>query len=165
MAVYYCVDSRPAAGLPGEVHTTKLNDLGATREFSVDGVVNTYIYLQGIGSTVTGNYAVFDPGTYTTTLLATTSRGQIAVASAAIVASNYGWYGYIGSFSAFNLSATTSNTPLYASGTSGAGTSALTKNCQIKRAVQRGAAPTATGGAAVACSIDRPYIGSYDESV
>ena len=165
MATYYCVDARPAAGIPGEVHTSKLNDLGAVREFAVDGVVNSFIYLQGVASTVTGNWVAFDPGTYTTSLLATTSKGQCAIAMGAVVASNYGWYGYIGSFAAFNLSATTSNTPLFASATAGAGTLAVTKNAQIKKAVVRGAPPTATGGGTQTCTIDRPFIGSYDESV
>lgn len=157
----YCIDPRPASGIPGEIHTAKQNDLGAVREFS-DG---HYIYLQGIGSTVAGNWVAFDPGTYLTALLATTSKGQCAVASAAIVANNWGWYGYIGSFAAFNLSATLSNNAVYASSTAGAGTSAITKNAQIKKAVSRGAPPTTTGGATQTVVIDRPFIGSYDESV
>jgi hypothetical protein len=105
MATYYCVDGRPAAGIPGEVHTTQLNQLGAVREFSVDGVAMSFIYLSGLTSTATGEWVVFDPGTYTTTRLATTSKGQC------------------------------------------------------------GAAPTTTGGAGQATIIDRPFIGSYDESV
>jgi hypothetical protein len=157
----YCVDARPAAGAPGEVHTAKQNDLGAVREFS-DG---WYIYLQGVASTVTGNWVAFDPGTYTTALLTTTSKGQCAIAMGAVVASNYGWYGYIGSFAALNLSATVSNNAVFASGTAGAGTSAVTKNAQIKKAVSRGTITTTTGGAVQTCVIDRPFIGSYDESV
>lgn len=164
MATYYCVDSRPSSGIPGEVHSSKLNDLGAERVFFVDGVPMTYIYLQGVANTVDGSVAVYDPGTYTTALSTTSLRGQVAIASAAIVASSYGWYGIVGSFGMFNLSATTSNTPLYASGTAGAGTSVLTKNCQIKQAVARAAAPTTTGGAKQTSVIDRPYLGSYDES-
>lgn len=165
MATYACIDPRPAAGIPTEVHTTQLNSLGATREFAVDGVPMTFIYLSGLTSTADGEYVVYDPGTYSTTRLATTSRGQIAVSHGAVdAATKWGWYGIIGSFGAFNLSATTSNTPLYASGTAGAGTSVLTKNAQIKRAVSRAAPVTTTGGGKQATSIDRPYIGSYDES-
>ena len=165
MATYFCIDSRPAAGIPGEVHTTQLNGLGAVREFSVDGVANSYIYLSGTTSTAINEWVAFDPGTYTTTRLATTSKGQCAIASAAIDASTkWGWYGYIGSFSAFNLSATLSNNAVFASGTAGAGTSAVTKNAQIKKAVTRGAPPTTTGGAVQTVVIDRPFIGSYDES-
>ncbi len=158
----YCIDTKPSAGLPGEVHTTQLNTLGAVREFS-DG---TYIYLSGLTSTAAGEYVVYDNGTFTTTRLATTSKGSVAVASAAVdAATKWGWYGIVGSFGAFNLSATLSNNYVYASGTAGAGTSTLTKNAQVKRAITRGAAPTTTGGAAQATVIDRPYIGSYDESV
>lgn len=166
MATYYCIDSKPASGVPGEVHTTQQNTLGAVREFSVDGVPMSYIYLSGLTSTAANEWVVFDPGTYTTTRLATTSKGQCAIASAAVdAATKWGWYGYIGSFSAFNLSATLSNGYVYASGTAGAGTSAVTKNAQVKKAVTRGAAPTTTGGAAQTCVIDRPFIGSQDESV
>jgi hypothetical protein len=166
MATYYSVDPRGSAGIPGEVHTTKLNDLGAVREFSVDGVPMSFIYLSGLTSTATGEWVCFDPGTFTTTRLATTSKGQCAIATGAVDASTkWGWYGYVGSFAAFNLSATLSNNAVYASGTAGAGTSTLTKNCQVKKAVTRGAAPTTTGGATQATVIDRPFIGSYDESV
>lgn len=166
MATYFSVDPRPAAGLPTEVHTTQMNQLGAVREFSVDGVVMTYIYLSGLTSTAAGEWVAYDPGTYATTRLATTSRGQCAISTAAVdAATKWGWYGIIGSFASFNLSATLSNVPLYASGTAGAGTSTLTKNAQIKRAFARGAPPTATGGATQTCVMDRPFIGSYDESV
>ena len=51
MATYYSVDPRPASGIPGEVHTTKQNDLGAERVFFVDGVPMTFIYLSGLTST------------------------------------------------------------------------------------------------------------------
>lgn len=166
MATYYSVDPRPASGIPGEVHTTKQNDLGAERVFFVDGVPMTFIYLSGLTSTAANEWVCYDPGTFTTTRLATTSKGQCAIATAAVDASTkWGWYCIIGSFGAFNLSATLSNNAVYASGTAGAGTSAITKNAQVKKAVTRGAAPTTTGGAAQTTVIDRPYIGSYDESV
>ncbi len=158
----YCIDPRGAAGLPGEVHTVQLNTLGATREFDT----GIHIYLSGLTSTATGEYVVYDSGTFTTTRLATTSKGSVAIATAAIdAATKFGWYGIVGSYAAFNLSATLSNNYVYASGTAGAGTSTLTKNAQVKRAITRGAAPTTTGGATQTTIIDRPYIGSYDESV
>lgn len=155
-------DPAGGAGATGEVHTTKLNDLGVVRHFS-DG--NDYIYLAGVGSTAAGSWVAFDPGTFTTSLLATTSKGSCAVATAAVTAAtNYGWYGYVGSFLPTNLSATLSNNAVFASGTAGSGTSAITKNAQVKKAVTRGAPPTATGGGTQATVIDRPFIGSYDES-
>jgi len=158
----YSIDSRPSAGLPGEVHTTQLNTLGAVREFDT----GFHIYLSGLTSTAAGEWVVFDAGTFTTTRLATTSKGSCAIATAAVdAATKWGWYGIVGSFAAFNLSATLSNNYVYASGTAGAGTSTLTKNAQVKRAITRGAAPTTTGGATQTTAIDRPYIGSYDESV
>jgi hypothetical protein len=158
----YCVDVSPAAGVTGEVHATKQNELGIVRQFS-DGF--SYIYLQGIGSTVAGDWVAFDPSTFVTSRLATTSRGSVAVATAAVVASTYGWFGYIGSFSANCLSACASNLPIYPSGTAASATSVLTKNAQIQNAVARGAPVTTTGGGAQAVSINRPWVGAHDESV
>jgi hypothetical protein len=157
----YCIDARPAAGAPGEVHDTQLNPLGAVREFS-DGF---YIYLQGVVSTVSGDFVSFKPGVYTTARLTTGQRGGVAIATAAVVASKYGWYGYIGSFTANCLSATLSNGYLYATATAGSAEDLLTKNEQIKEATAIGAPVTTTGGGAQTVSLNRASIGSYDESV
>src|SRR5690242_6551716 len=101
-ATYYCIDSQPAAGKPGEVHTTQQNDLGAVRRFSVanaNGVTSAvpmyYIYLSGCASTVAGSVVVFGQGVFTTALVATGVKGSVAIASAAIVANDWGWYTYI----------------------------------------------------------------------
>lgn len=158
----FFVGATPVAGLTGEVHTTKLNDLGTIARGS-DGY--DYIYLQGIGSTVASDWVTFDAGTYITARLATTSKGNVAVATAAVLASQYGWYGYVGTFAANCLSACASNLPIYASGTAALATSVLTKNAQIQTAFARGAPVTTTGGGAQNVTINRPWIGAYDESV
>src|SRR5688572_1772969 len=100
----YAVDSSPAAGLTGEVHSTQLNPLGAVRLFS-DG--NHYIYLRGVASTGADDWVVFDE-TYQTTRTVAASAGPAAVAKAACVASTYGWYLYVGSGTAYVLSAAVS---------------------------------------------------------
>lgn len=156
----YCIDSRPASGAPGEVHDTQQNALGAVREFS-DGF---YIYLQGVVSTVAGNWALYKSGVYTTALLTTGMRGNVAIASAAIVANKFGWYGVRGAFTATNLSASLSNGYLYATGTAGSAEDALTKNEQIQGATATGAPVTTTGGGAQTVAIDFPKVGMNDES-
>lgn len=156
----YCIDSRPANGLPGEVHDTKLNDLGAVREFS-DGF---YIYLQGVASTASGDWVMYRSGSFTTSRLTTGMRGSVAVATAAVVASKYGWYGVKGAFSANCLSASLSNGYLYATATAGSAEDLLVKNEQIQRATATGAPVTTTGGGAQTCVIDFPVIGANDES-
>ncbi len=156
-------DPRGGSGATGEVHSTKLNDLGAVRMFS-DGY--EYVYLQGIGSTVAGDLVVYDRGTWTTARLTTSLKGGVAVATAATIASTYGWYGYLGSFSVNNLSATATNVALYPSGTTAVGTSVITKNLQIQGVIARGTPPTTTGGGAQTCQFMSPaWIGAYDESV
>ena len=91
-ATYYCIDPQPAVGLPGEVHTSKQNDLGTVRRFSVSGTAGLssgvsvpmyFIYLQGVGSTVAGSVVVFGQGVFTTALVATGVKGSCAVATAA----------------------------------------------------------------------------------
>jgi hypothetical protein len=126
----------------------------------------SFIYLSGLTSTATGEWVASIPAPTPPRVSRRRRRGSAPSPPAAVDASTkWGWYGYIGSFSAFNLSATLSNNAVYASGTAGAGTSTLTKNAQVKKAVTRGAAPTTTGGAGRRRVIDRPFIGSYDESV
>lgn len=50
-----------------------------------------YIYLQGVASTVVGDWVTYDEAGLTTRVSAN-GVGPVAVAMAAIVASRYGWY-------------------------------------------------------------------------
>lgn len=76
------------AGAVGTVDSTQKNDLGA---MSTDGKGRVYIYLQGVASTLAGSW-VNIKGDYTTSLLASGVSGAVAVATAAIGASKFGWY-------------------------------------------------------------------------
>jgi hypothetical protein len=51
-----------------------------------------FVYLAGVGSTIVGSVVVFDQYNGTTTLGVAGSRGPVAVAMSANVASQYGWY-------------------------------------------------------------------------
>lgn len=88
----FLVGPAAVAGAPGQVDDTALNPLG-TECWGSDGVL--YIYLQGIGSTITGSWVTIG-ASHVTALLATGAAGRVAVASAAIVASKYGWYAIMG---------------------------------------------------------------------
>jgi hypothetical protein len=154
----YCIDTRPAAGAPGEIHDTKLNTLGAIREFS-DGF---YIYLEGVASTATGNFVVFDSAAFTTArLVGTAQKGGVAIASAAIVASKYGWYGYQGSFTATLESSIVSNAYLFATAKDGVPDDAVVKNQQIFNAWCKTAGVAGATGTAY---VNRPWLGNYIES-
>ncbi len=76
-------------GLLTDVDTAKRNPLG-TRTFGDDGF--EYIYLQGIASTIVGSWAAFTSATFITTLTVANIKGRIAVAMAAVLASQFGWY-------------------------------------------------------------------------
>lgn len=75
-------------GNPGDIHTTKRNALGVEAKGS-DGV--TYTYLLGVASTVNGSWVTVGAA-HATALLATGANGRVAVATAATVAANWGWY-------------------------------------------------------------------------
>lgn len=156
----YCVDSKPGAGNHDEVHTSQLNALGAIRQFS-DG--NTYIYLKGVTSCADGSVVVFQPGVWTAVLVATTVKGSVAIAQAAVDASTkYGWFLYVGSDVITVRSATASNTALFAGGVSGYVDDVAVKGDQVFNAMIRNAAAADGGSAQI--QVDRAFIGASNES-
>ena len=68
---------------------TALQQQLGTRAMDVDG--NEYIYLEGVASTVAGDWVTFDEN-YITTRAIANGKGRVGIAMAAIVASRYGWY-------------------------------------------------------------------------
>jgi hypothetical protein len=156
MAFEYFVDPSPSVGRPGEVHTSLKNPLGTERK-AQDGSV--YIYLQGVASTVDGDWVTYRAGEWTTTRLAASAKGSVAIATAAVVASNYGWYLIVGSDTAVCESSIVSNAACYAMGTAGRVDDAAVTGDQVHGA--RTTTAGAAGGTATV-SINRPFIGSAD---
>lgn len=155
-----CVDSSPAAGAHDEVHTSQLNPLGAVREFS-DG--NTYIYLKGVTSCADGSVVVYQPGVWTAVLVATTVKGSVAIAQAAVdAATKYGWFLIIGSDVITVRTAVTSNTALFAGAVAGYVDVAAVKGDQITSMYCRNAAGANGGSAQI--QINRAVIGMSNES-
>lgn len=72
------------------VNTTKRFKLGTRRQTDS----TEFIYLQGIGSTIVGSWVNFPSSTYITILSVTgaTAIGRVAVAMAATLALQFGWY-------------------------------------------------------------------------
>ena len=153
------VDPSPSAGLPGEVHTTQKNDLGAVRNYS-DGSV--YIYLLGVASTVAGSVVTYVPGTFATALIASGQKGPVAIATAAVVAADYGWYMIVGAAASTVRTAVTTNVALFAGGVAGNVDVAAVKGDQILRLFAR--TPGAGGGGTTTLHIDRASIGMSNES-
>lgn len=156
---YYCTDSRPASGVTGESHATQKNDVGAVRKFS-NG--NDYIYLKGCTSCAVGSVVVFQPGVWTAALVATGVKGSVAIATAAVDGSSWGWFTYVGQDVGIARSAITSNTALFAGGVSGSLDDVAVKGDQIFNCMARNAA--AGGGDSVILQVDRAFIGASNES-
>lgn len=155
----YFVDSSPAAGRPGEVHTTQLNDLGAVRKYS-DG--SEYIYLKGATGIVDGHCVLYQPVSFTAVKVGTGLRGDIAVATAAIdAATKYGWFMIVGTYTNATAigSAIASNVPLYIGGVAGQIDDTAVKGDQIFKATVR----NASGGSAV-LHVNRAFVGFTNES-
>jgi hypothetical protein len=156
----YSVDSSPAVGETGEVHTEQKNELGAVRLFSDR---NHYIYLKGVTSCVDGSMVVFQPGVWTAVLLATGLKGSLAIATAAVdAATEFGWFAYIGQDVGIARSAIASNTTLFAGGVAGSPDDVAVKGDQLINCISRNAA--AGGGDSVIIQLDRAFIGLSNES-
>ena len=147
-------------GAPEEVHTSQKNPLGTIARGS-DGYY--YIYLQGVASTVAGDVVTFNTA-FATARLVAGAKGGVAVALAAVDATTeYGWYGYIGSFTVNVASAVASNVQVYASGTAGNVDDTLVKDDQLFN-VNSGAT-LASGAGTIAVKIwAAPSIGSTIQS-
>ena len=158
MAFSYFVDSSPSAGRPGEVHTTQKNDLGAVRKGN-DG--SEYIYLAGAASVVAKEVVSYQPGVWTIVRLATGVKGSVAISSAALTASTWGWCMIVGTDVVTVRTAVTSNTALFIGGVTGFVDVAAVKGDQIMGLICRNAAG-AVGSAVM--QINRAFIGLSNES-
>jgi hypothetical protein len=75
-------------GSTTDIHLTAQNVLGSRAE---DKNGNEYIYLQGIASTVANDAVTYSPA-FLTTRVAAAGVGPVAIAQAAVLASQFGWY-------------------------------------------------------------------------
>lgn len=97
-----------------QIDTVATNALG-TKAF--DSAGNGYIYLQGVASTVAKDVVTFDEN-FLTTRIAANAVGPVAVAMAAVVANQYGWYQIYGNGSV-NSDTTAADKALYIDGITG----------------------------------------------
>lgn len=76
-------------GLITDVHTTQLNPLGMRVQ---DDAGNEYVYLQGIGSLAANEVVTYNATTYIVARILADAVGQVAVAQAAVLANQFGWF-------------------------------------------------------------------------
>jgi hypothetical protein len=120
MAAYtvntYQVTSR--AGLNqaiGTTSTTQLHPLGdrvTARDVSGTRGEGEFIYLQGLAGVAAGQVCLITDA-WGVSLIAARDKGAVAIATAAIVASNYGWFQIKGQAMAICAAAVAANAPLY----------------------------------------------------
>jgi hypothetical protein len=142
---------RPHYGHPGEVHTTQRNPLGMERYDERGGI---YVYLKGVASTVNGTWVTYDEAHLTTRAVAG-SQGRVAVATAAVVANQYGWYQVAGSVDALCLTGFADNGHVYLTATDGSIDDAATDDFVVG-AIGRSDRDATTGMATF--ELNRPFV-------
>lgn len=154
MAHRMFVGPMPVAGKPGVVYSEAINTLG---QEAIDNDGNTFVFLKGVASTIAGSWVVFDEAFATLGMdvdVAAQVIGPVAVATAAVVANKYGWYGRDGSFAA-GAGTVADNAPVFATSTVFIADDAELDDMQVLGAVWR-----STDSAALATvEIHRPWIG------
>jgi hypothetical protein len=132
--------------------TTALNTLGARR---MDKAGNEYIYLTGVASTAAGSWVTYDEA-YLTSLLTSNAFGLVAIAQAATVASEYGWYLIYGSGTGVIGNEVSADKAAYISSVTGSVDDLLVTGDMVHGAIIRGA--SAVTGASVAVQVSYPFV-------
>ena len=133
-------------GLLTDVDTAARNVVG-TRSFDDSG--NEFIYLQGIGSTVVGScvtYGLSATSAFLTALSVTGAKGPVAIAMAAILATQFGWYQIFGLGSALFNGSAVAGAVLYSAST-GKVDDAVVSGDQIDNAIVAATVGSAVLGA------------------
>ena len=116
-----------------------------------------FIYLKGVASTAVGSWVTYNADDYSTTLLAANAIGPVAVAMAATVANEYGWYQIQGKAVGLALAGFVDDANVYATATAGSVDDAVVAGDRVKRA--KGASAVGTPSAGLAeFEIDRPFM-------
>lgn len=154
---YTIVDPILGAQPISEVSTTQRHPLGLI----VNAVDETYgagefIYLSGVASTVLGSWVQYNADGWTTTLAVANDIGPKAIAMAACVASNYGWYQIEGKAIGKALTGYVDNALVWLTATAGSVDDAVVDGDMVHLAKGASAVDTPSAGLAE-FEIHRPY--------
>jgi hypothetical protein len=114
-----------------------------------------FIFLKGVASTAIGSWVTYNEDDFSTTLLAANAIGPVAIAMAANVASQYGWYQIQGKASGLALASFADNANVYATATAGSVDDAVVAGDRVKGAV---GASTIVGAGLAEFEIARPFM-------
>jgi len=132
--------------------TTQEHQLGlcckAVDMASTDYGVGEFIYLKGVASTSVGEWVTYNEDDYSTALLAANAIGSVAVAMAATVASEYGWYQIKGKAVGLVAAGFADNGNVYATATAGTVDDAIVAGDRVKNAKGASAVGTPSAGLA-----------------
>ncbi len=130
-----------------KVWTSADTDTPMLGEKFTDGTTgNEYIFLTGVASTAVGDMVTFDAVTFLSTRMTKAEVDKLkplAVAIAAVGASQKGWYGIAGKFSVTGLTLCAKEVAIYTSATAGAVDDDSTSQTKINRMINL----TVIGGA------------------
>jgi len=116
-----------------------------------------FIYLKGVASTAVGSWVTYNPDDFSTALLAANAIGPVAIAMAATVANEYGWYQIQGKPVGKAAAGFVDNANVYATATAGTVDDAVVAGDRVKGAVGASAVGTPAAGLAE-FEIARPFM-------
>lgn len=155
------------AGAPSVLTSDQITTVSTSAVYTVgsrakDAAGNEYIFLKGVASVVAGSWVSFSH-LFETALLTTTSVGAVAVATAAVVASRWGWFQIYGAGSGIIGNEVSGDLALFASSVTGSVDDLVVTGDLIKGAYSRSA--SAVTGASITVQLNYPFIdqkaGSY----
>jgi Hepatitis C virus NS3 protease len=115
-----------------------------------------FVYLKGVASTVATDWVIYDQYAGTTTRTVAGSRGPVAVAMSANVASQYGWYCISGAINA-NAATVAAAGNVYVTATAGRCDDATVSGDKVDGARWKTADGTPAANQAI-CQLDRPAL-------
>lgn len=134
-------------------HGTTLEVPLGTRRMDKNG--NEYIYLTGVASTAASSWVTYDE-VWVTSLLTSNAKGNVAIAQAATVAGEYGWYLIYGAGTGVIGNEVSGDTAAYISSVTGSVDDLLVTGDLVHGAIIRSA--SAVTGAAVTVQISYPFV-------
>ncbi len=105
-----------SVGAPGDIDTVQRNPLGIT---ICDDLGNEYVYMPGAASLASGVWVSFNATTFLAVILTADAVGRVAIATAAILAANWGWFMVKGFFSTASSDTVAGAGGLFIDGTPG----------------------------------------------
>lgn len=149
-------------GLPNIGNVYDANDYNVPLGLIVRAEHATYgagefVWCKGVASTIEGSAVVYDNKAGTTTLTVAAVKGPVAFATAAIVATKFGWYQHTGIAVAAVAAAVAAGADVYVTATAGKVDDAVVAGDQIVNANFQSADGTPIANQALV-NIDRAYI-------